>query len=74
MVFLENELLYGVSFPVAEEVLNPNFVLPIGKAKVELAGDHVTLVSYSKGVQLCLDAAEQLKAMGVQVSAQALHK
>lgn len=65
MVFLENELLYGVSFPVAEEVLNPNFVLPIGKAKVELAGDHITLVSYAKGVQLCLDAAEQLKSMGV---------
>lgn len=39
VVFLENELLYGLPFQVSDEVLDPNFVLPIGKAKVERAGE-----------------------------------
>ena len=34
VVFLENEILYGESFPVSDEVLGKDFVLPIGKAKV----------------------------------------
>ncbi|WMV20983.1 hypothetical protein MTR67_014368 [Solanum verrucosum] len=33
VVFLENELLYGESFPVSAEVLDSSFSLPIGKAK-----------------------------------------
>ena len=37
VVFLENEILYGESFPVSDEVLGKDFVLPIGKAKVRLA-------------------------------------
>ncbi|PAV89694.1 hypothetical protein WR25_16710 [Diploscapter pachys] len=66
VVFLENEIMYGQSFPVADEVLSEDFVLPIGKAKIERSGDHITLVSYSKGVELSLDAANQLEAIGVQ--------
>jgi len=65
VVFLENELLYGVPFPVSDEVLGEDFVLPIGKAKVELEGSDVTIVGYSMGVRTGLQAAEQLKAMGV---------
>lgn len=38
VVFLENELLYGQAFPVSDEALDPDFVLPIGKAKVERQG------------------------------------
>ncbi|KAL8103253.1 hypothetical protein AgCh_027704 [Apium graveolens] len=34
VVFLENELLYGESFPISAEVLDSSFCLPIGKAKV----------------------------------------
>lgn len=34
VVFLENEILYGESFPVGQAVLDKDFVLPIGKAKV----------------------------------------
>lgn len=34
MVFLENEILYGESFPVSEKMLDKDFVLPIGQAKV----------------------------------------
>jgi pyruvate dehydrogenase E1 component beta subunit len=35
---LENELLYGLSFEVSDEVMKDDFVLPIGKAKVEREG------------------------------------
>jgi pyruvate dehydrogenase E1 component beta subunit len=38
VVVLENELMYGVSFPVTDEILSPDFVLPLGKAKIMRAG------------------------------------
>lgn len=66
VVFLENELLYGASFPVDEKVLKDDFVLPIGEAKIELSGKDITIVSYSKGVQHALEAAEVLKKEGIQ--------
>uniref|UniRef100_A0A915ELJ7 Pyruvate dehydrogenase E1 component subunit beta n=1 Tax=Ditylenchus dipsaci TaxID=166011 RepID=A0A915ELJ7_9BILA len=65
VVFLENEMLYGVSYPVEDEVLTEDFVIPIGKAKVELEGSDVTIVTFSKGVQNAFEAAEQLKELGV---------
>lgn len=34
VIFLENEMLYGESFPVTDAILDKNFVLPIGKSKV----------------------------------------
>ena len=36
VVFLENEILYGESFPIDEKVLDKDFTLPIGKCKVRL--------------------------------------
>lgn len=65
VVFLENELLYGEAFPVGKEVLDPNFTLPIGKAKVEREGSDVTLVAYSKMVATALQAAEELSKSGI---------
>jgi pyruvate dehydrogenase E1 component beta subunit len=62
VVFLENELLYGVSFEVPEL---DEFVLPIGKAKVVRPGKDVTIVSYSIGVGVSLEAAEKLAAEGI---------
>jgi pyruvate dehydrogenase E1 component beta subunit len=62
VVFLENELLYGQSFEVPEG----DNVVPIGKARVHRAGSHVTLVSYSIGVGIALDAAQQLAAEGIE--------
>ncbi len=47
VVFLENELLYGVSFPVEDKMRDPEFVLPIGKAKVMKEGTDITLVAHS---------------------------
>lgn len=38
VVVLENEIMYGNSFPVSEEALSPDFLIPIGKAKVEKEG------------------------------------
>eukprot|EP01027_Heterolobosea_sp_BB2_P022455 GEZU01033066.1.p1 GENE.GEZU01033066.1~~GEZU01033066.1.p1 ORF type:complete len:372 (-),score=125.26 GEZU01033066.1:95-1183(-) len=61
VVFLENELLYGEKFPVDDKILDKDFVLPIGKAKIERAGTDVTLVTFSKMVGYCLKAAEQLQ-------------
>jgi pyruvate dehydrogenase E1 component beta subunit len=63
VVFLENELLYGRSF----EVPDGDVVLPIGKARTVRTGTDVTLVSYSIGVGLALEAAEQLAGEGVDV-------
>lgn len=66
VVFLENELLYGQTFTVTDEVLDPKFILPIGKAKVERPGQHMTLVAHSKAVGLCLEAANELAGVGVE--------
>jgi pyruvate dehydrogenase E1 component beta subunit len=61
-VFLENELLYGQSFDVPKL---DDYVLPIGKARVAREGKDVTLVSYSIGVGVALDAAETLAGEGI---------
>jgi len=62
---LENELIYGQQFPISEEALSPDFVLPIGKAKIEREGKHITLVSHSIGVKICLEAAKELEQNGI---------
>lgn len=51
MCILENELLYGQSFPVPDAALDADFTLPIGKAKVMREGTDVTLVTFSKMVR-----------------------
>ena len=62
VVFLEHELLYGDMGEVPDM---EDFVLPIGKAKVARVGTDVTIVSYARGMQFALEAAEQLAADGV---------
>ena len=62
VVFLENELLYGRTFDVPQD---DDHVLPIGKARVMREGRDITIVSYSIGVGLALEAAEQLAGEGV---------
>ncbi|MEA3017363.1 MAG: pyruvate dehydrogenase component beta subunit [Sphingomonadales bacterium] len=63
VVFLENELLYGQSFDVPRL---DDYVLPIGKARIAREGSDVTLVSYSIGVGVALDAAAKLSAEGIE--------
>jgi pyruvate dehydrogenase E1 component beta subunit len=62
VVFLENELLYGRTFEVPAL---DDYVLPIGKARIMREGKDVTLVSYSIGVGLALEAAEVLAGEGI---------
>ena len=57
--------MYGQSFSVSDEAMSENFVVEIGKAKIEREGKHITLVSHSKSVGFCLEAAEQLNAEGI---------
>jgi pyruvate dehydrogenase E1 component beta subunit len=61
VVFLENELIYGRTFEVPEG----EHVVPIGKARTMRAGKDVTIVSYSIGVGLALEAAEVLAGEGI---------
>ena len=63
IIFLENEILYGQSF---ECPTDPDFVLPIGKAKVEREGSHVTIVAFSIMVGVALKAAEILAQDGIE--------
>ncbi|KAF2398435.1 pyruvate dehydrogenase E1, beta subunit [Trichodelitschia bisporula] len=68
VVVLENELLYGLSFPMSEEAQKDDFVIPFGKAKIERAGKDLTMVTLSRCVGQCLVAAEELhKKYGVEV-------
>lgn len=66
VVCLENEIMYGVSFPMSPEAMSADFVIPIGKAKIERAGKHITLVAHSRAVQFCLEAAAEMEKAGVE--------
>lgn len=65
VVVLENELEYGVSHPMSQEALSSDFILPIGKAKVEREGKDITIVSHSRSVGLSMKAAEELAKSGI---------
>jgi pyruvate dehydrogenase E1 component beta subunit len=63
IIFLENEILYGQSFPVPKL---DDFVVPIGKARVHRAGKDVTIVSFGIGMTYALKAAEELAKEGLE--------
>merc|ERR1719198_429390 len=65
VIFLENELLYGMEFPLSDAAQSKDFTLPIGKCHVELSGSDVTIVTFSKMVGYALEAAQQLAAEGI---------
>ena len=62
VIFLENEILYGHSFdcPVSDD-----FILPIGRAKIERVGTDVTIIAFSIMVDVALKAAEALESQGI---------
>jgi pyruvate dehydrogenase E1 component beta subunit len=62
VVFLENELLYGQHFDVPQL---DDYVLPIGKARIVRPGKDETIVSYSIGVGVALEAAQELMGQGI---------
>src|SRR2546429_175640 len=57
IIFLENEILYGQSFPVPKL---DDYVVPIGKAKIARSGTDVTIVAWSMGMTYALKAADEL--------------
>ncbi|HPE85398.1 MAG: pyruvate dehydrogenase complex E1 component subunit beta [Chlamydiia bacterium] len=63
VLFLENELDYGMKGEVPEH----EYLVPIGEAKIVREGTHVTLISYSRMLGFCLQAAEEMAKRGVQV-------
>jgi pyruvate dehydrogenase E1 component beta subunit len=62
VVFLEHELVYGESFPVPED---PDYLVPIGRARIARVGEHVTIAAFSRMVKLALQAAEELEGAGI---------
>jgi pyruvate dehydrogenase E1 component beta subunit len=63
VVFLEHEMMYGLEFDIPEG--GDDFVLPIGKAKIQKEGKDVTIVAHSRMVGFALKAAEQLAEEGI---------
>ncbi len=63
VVFLENEILYGQTFDCPTD---EDFILPIGKAKIERTGTHVTIVAFSVMVGVAMQAAALLAEQGIE--------
>lgn len=62
VLFLENEILYGQTFPVPQM---DNWLVPIGKARIHRPGKDVTLVSFGIGMTYCIKAAAELEKDGI---------
>ena len=62
VVFLEHELVYGENFAVPDD---PEFIVPIGKARIARPGEHVTITAFSRMVKLAMQAAEELEKAGI---------
>ena len=63
VLVLENEILYGTSGPVPK---GDNWLVPIGKARIARPGRHVTVVSFARGMQYALTAADVLAKDGIE--------
>jgi pyruvate dehydrogenase E1 component beta subunit len=62
VIFLEHELVYGMSMPVPE---GGDHVVPLGKARIARPGEHVTITAFSRMVQFAMEAAEALQGEGI---------
>jgi pyruvate dehydrogenase E1 component beta subunit len=62
VIFLEHELVYGQSHEVPDD---PDWLVPIGRARVLRQGDSVTIIAFSRMVQLAVDAAKKLEEEGI---------
>ncbi len=63
VLYLETELSYGSKMEIPTE----EYLVPIGKAKIVREGKHITLISHSRMVDLCKDAATELAKKGIEV-------
>ncbi len=62
VIFLENEILYGHTFDVPTD---PDFTVPIGRARIARKGKDVTIAAFSICVDHALKAAEALAGEGI---------
>jgi pyruvate dehydrogenase E1 component beta subunit len=62
VMILENEIMYGQTFDVP---VDEDYVIPIGRAKIERAGTDVTITAFSIMVGKALEAAKKLEEMGI---------
>ncbi len=62
VVFLENEIMYGQNFDVPTD---EDYIIPIGRAKIERSGNDVTITAFSINVGKALQAAEELSKQGI---------
>ena len=62
VIFLENEIVYGRTFPVPKI---DDYIVPIGKARIVKEGRDITLVAHSISVALIIEAAEKLAEDGI---------
>jgi pyruvate dehydrogenase E1 component beta subunit len=63
VIVLENEMLYGQTFDCP---VDDDFIVPIGKAKIERAGSHVTIAAFSIMVGVAMKAADALAEAGIE--------
>lgn len=63
VIFLENELDYGEKMEIPTE----EYLVPIGQAKVEREGTDITLISYSRVLKFCREAADEMAKRGIKV-------
>jgi pyruvate dehydrogenase E1 component beta subunit len=63
VLFIEHATMYQVR----GEVPDGDYTIPIGKSKIQRPGKDVTVVAYSKGLEISLKAAETLAQDGIDV-------
>lgn len=63
VLFIEHATLYQWRGEVPEG----DYTIPIGKSKVQRPGDAATVITYSKGLQLSMEAADALAKEGINV-------
>ncbi len=67
VIFLENEVAYGLSHEVEEEKFGENYLVEIGKARIVKKGNDVTLITFSLCVKHSIEAVKKLESEGISV-------
>lgn len=65
VLILESEVLYNFEFPLSDQAMDKDFVIPIGKAKIEKSGKHITLITHGQATVYTIKAAEILAGQGI---------
>jgi pyruvate dehydrogenase E1 component beta subunit len=65
VVFLESELMFGLKGEVSDD---PDYTIPIGKARVAREGKDVTIVAHNKSYWRAIEAADELAKDGIEAT------